>query len=210
MITASEDSGHYDFAVQCFEEMEERGVKGARAVNFSALNCCLHTKSWKSAELVLSVMHAKGIAATLESYRLMLEYYGEQGRVDNAVNLFIKLQDLGQKVDQECCHALMEVFEVAERGDMVIMLLNAMWDEKICVQMSTYISALRVFAKTSQWKQSLSILKRIVREHDVIPEEARQLVLQVARASNNEMIVKKLEDVFNNEIDGEDSSVSSE
>jgi len=48
------------------------------------------------------------------------------------------------------------------------------------------------------------------REYNMVPEEARQLVLQVARTSNNEMIVKKLEDLFNNSIDGENSSVSSE
>jgi len=118
MITASEDSGHYDFAVRCFEEMEERGLKGDRAVYFSALNCCLHTKSWQTAESVFSVMHGKGFAATLENYTIMLEYYGEQGQVENAVNLFIKLQDLGQKVDQVCCHALMKVFEVAGRDDL--------------------------------------------------------------------------------------------
>jgi len=155
-------------------------------------------------------MHLKGFAATLENYTVMLDYYGEQGQVENAVNLFIKLQDLGQNVDHDCCHALMKVFEVAGRDDMAANLLNAMWDEKICVQMSTYISALRVFAKTNQWKQSLSILKKMALKDDVIPEEARQLVLQVAKASKDEVIVRKLEDLFNNANDGDNSSVSSE
>jgi len=80
----------------------------------------------------------------------------------------------------------------------------------MCVQMVTYISALRVFAKTSQWKHSLSILKKIVLQYNVIPEEAKQLVLQAARASNNETIVRKLKDIFDDAVDAENSSVSSE
>eukprot|EP00210_Caulerpa_lentillifera_P004571 g4361.t1 len=155
-------------------------------------------------------MHGKGFAASLANYAMMINYYGEMGQMENAVNLFIELQELDQKVDQQCYHALMRAFELAENDDMAMDLVYSMWDTEISVKMPTYISALRIFALKGKWRQSLKILKRMAIDRNSIPEEAKELILTAAKFSNNEVIVKKLEDVFNNDtVEGESSSSSS-
>lgn len=211
IITASECGGFYEFAVDCYLEMTEQGIEGDRAVYCSALHSCLQTNTWKEAEAILFLMHGKGFAASLANYATMITYYGENGELDKAVNLFIELQELEQKVDQSCCHALMRGFEVAEKADMAMQLMESMWDTGIQVGMPTYISALRVFALTGQWRHTLSTLKTLATDYDSIPEEAKNLILTSVKASNKENIVKRLEDVFNNDaVEGASSSSSSE
>lgn len=179
--------------------MTEQGIEGDRAVYCSALHSCLQTNTWKEAETILSLMHGKGFAASLANYATMIAYYGENGQLDKAVSLFIELQELEQRVDQRCCHALMRGFEVSKKDDMAMKLMESMWDAGIQVEMSTYISALRVFALTGKWRHTLSTLKTLATDYNSIPEEAKNLILTAVKASNKESIVKRLEDVFNND-----------
>eukprot|EP00210_Caulerpa_lentillifera_P009645 g9201.t1 len=211
IITASECGGFHKFAVNCFQEMKDQGIEGDRAVYCSALHSCIQLQSWNEAETVLSIMHGKGFATSLANYAVMINYYGEMGQMENAANLFIELQELDQKVDQQCCHALMRAFELAENDDMAMDLVYSMWDTEISVEMPTYISALRIFALKGKWRKSLKILKRMAIDGNSIPEEAKELILKAARSSDNEIVVKKLEDVFNNDtVEGASSSSSSD
>eukprot|EP00210_Caulerpa_lentillifera_P005231 g4998.t1 len=207
IITASEENGNYAFAINCFHETVTRGVEVDRAVYYSVLNSCLKTESWEEAERILSIIHGKGFAATLENYSAMIDHYGEKGEAQTAVDLFITIQELNQCVDEHCCHALMKAFERVNSLEMVAELLNCMWEEGIRVKMSTYVSALRVFASKGQWKPSLTILKRMVLDYDVIPEEAKALILTAATESNEIEIARTLEDLFND--NGSDGEVSS-
>eukprot|EP00210_Caulerpa_lentillifera_P004573 g4363.t1 len=210
IVTTSEYGGFYKLSVSCFQEMMDQGFEGDRAVYCAALHSCIHLQSWNEAATIISIMHGKGFAASPANYAMMINYYGEMGQMENAVNLFIELQELDQKVDQQCCHALMRAFELAENDDMAIDLVYSMWDTEISVEMPTYISALRIFALKGKWRQSLKILKRMAIDRNSIPEEAKELILTAAKFSNNEIIVKKLEDVFNNDtVEGESSSSSS-
>eukprot|EP00210_Caulerpa_lentillifera_P005241 g5008.t1 len=212
LITASEENGYYAFAVTCFQDVVKRNLAVDRVAYYSALTSCVKSKSWKEAERVLFIMHEKGFAATLENYSAMIKHYGEKGEVQTAVNLFIKLQEMNQCVDKHCCHALMKAFELANNLEMVVELLNCMWEEDIPVKMDTYLSSLRVFALKGQWKPSLTILKRMVLDYDRIPKEAKSLILTAAKTSNKTEIVKQLEDLFNNEESDQDdySSTASE
>eukprot|EP00210_Caulerpa_lentillifera_P005232 g4999.t1 len=207
IITFSEENGYYAFAANCFHEMVTKGIKADRTVYYSALNSCVKTECWEEAEGVLSIMHGEGFAASLENYTAMIKYYGENGDVQTAIDLFIKMQELNQCVDEHCCHALMKAFELADNSEMVAELLNCMWEEGIRVKLFTYVSALRVFSPKGQWKPSYTIFKEMVLDHDVIPEEAKSLILTAAKASNKTEIAKSLEDLFSNEAsDGEASS----
>eukprot|EP00210_Caulerpa_lentillifera_P005178 g4950.t1 len=211
IITASEENGYYAFAFNCFQDMLSRGVEGDRVLYLSALNSCIKIESWKEAEYVLSVMHGRGFAATLTHYTAIIDHYGEKGEVQAAVDLFVELQELNQCVDEHCCHALMKAFELANSADMVMELLTCMWDAEVRVKMSTYISALRVLALKGEWQPSLTILKRMVRDYDMIPEEAKGLILTAAKTSNKTEIAKRLEDLFNNEgSENDDSSTYSD
>eukprot|EP00210_Caulerpa_lentillifera_P005235 g5002.t1 len=208
IITASEENGNYAFAINCFHETETKGVEVDRAVYYSVLNSCLKTESWKEAERVLSIIHGKGFAATLENYSVMIDHYGERGAAQTAMDLFIKMQELNQCVDEHCCHALMKAFERVNSLEMVVELLNCMWEEGIRVKMSTYVSALRVFASRGQWKPSLTILKRMVHDYDTIPEEAKALILRTTKESNETEIAKTLENLFSKEASDRDASSS--
>eukprot|EP00210_Caulerpa_lentillifera_P004569 g4359.t1 len=190
--------------------MMDYGFEGDCAVYCSALFSCIQIHSWKEAETIISIMHGKGFAASLANYAVMINYYGQTGQMQNAVNLFVKMQELDQKVDQQCCHALMRAFESAENDDMAMELVYSMWDTEISVEMPTYISALRIFALKGKWRQSLKILKRMAIDRNSIPEEAKELILKAAKFSNSEIVVKKLEDVFSKDpVEGASSSSSS-
>eukprot|EP00210_Caulerpa_lentillifera_P004574 g4364.t1 len=211
IITATECAGFYNFATNCFQEMKDQGIDGDRAVYCSALHACIQTQRWDDAETTMSIMHGKGFATSLENYAVMINHYGETGQMKNALNVFIELQELEQKVDQRCCLALMRAFELAERDDMALDLLKSMWEAEISVEMPTYISALRVFALKGNWQHSLSTLKRMAVNVNWIPEEAKELILAAAKSSKKDIIVKKLENVFNNDTaDGASASSSSD
>eukprot|EP00210_Caulerpa_lentillifera_P005234 g5001.t1 len=210
VITVCEECGYYAFAVNCFREMVTKGIKADRTIYYSALNSCVKTECWEEAEGVLSIMHGEGFSATLENYTAMIEHYGKNGEVQTAIDLFIKMQELNQCVDEHCCHALMKAFEFADNLEMVAELLNCMREEGVRVKLSTYISALRVFAPKGQWKPSYTIFKEMVLDYGVIPEEAKGLILAAAKASNKTEIAKSLEDLFCNEAsDGDASSAFS-
>eukprot|EP00210_Caulerpa_lentillifera_P005230 g4997.t1 len=208
VITVCEECGYYAFAVNCFHEMVTKGIKADRAVYYSALNSCVKTECWEEAEGVLSIMHGEGFPATLEKYTAIIDYYGEKGEVQIAMDLFTKMQELNQCVDEHCCHALMKAFERVNSLEMVVELLNCMWEEGIRVKMSTYVSALRVFASRGQWKPSLTIFKRMVHDYDTIPEEAKALILRTTKESNETEIAKTLEDLFTNEANDREASSS--
>eukprot|EP00210_Caulerpa_lentillifera_P005233 g5000.t1 len=210
IITFSEECGYYAFAVNCFREMVTKGIKADRTIYYSALNSCVKTECWEEAEGVLSIMHGEGFSATLENYTAMIKHYGKNGKVQTAIDLFIKMQELNQCVDEHCCHALMKAFELANNLEMVAELLNCMWEEGIRVKLSTYVSALRIFAPKGQWKSSYTIFKEMVLDYDTIPDEAKGLILTAAKASKKTEIAKNLEDLFSNEAsDGEVSSAYS-
>eukprot|EP00210_Caulerpa_lentillifera_P005237 g5004.t1 len=208
VITASEESGKYAFAINCFHETETRGVEVDRAVYYSVLNACLKTESWEEAERVLSIMHGKGFAATLENYSAMIKHYGKNDEAQTAADLFITMQEMNQYVDEHCRHTLMNAFELANYSEMAEVLLNCIWEEKFRAKLSTYVSALRVFALKGQKKPPLTIFKRMVPDYDVmIPEEAKNLILTAAKAFNQTEIEKRLDNFFSNEVnDGEGSS----
>eukprot|EP00210_Caulerpa_lentillifera_P005240 g5007.t1 len=208
VITVCEECGYYAFAVNCFHEMVTKGIEVDRTVYYSALNSCVKIGSWKEAKGVLSIMHGKGFPASLESYTTMIDHYGANGEMQTAVDLFVKMQELNQCVDEHCCHALMKAIELADNSEMVAELLNCMWKEGIRVKLSTYVSALRVFAPKGQWKPSYAIFKEMVLDHDVIPEEAKGLILTAAKASNKTEIAKSLEDLFSNEASDAEASSS--
>eukprot|EP00210_Caulerpa_lentillifera_P009646 g9202.t1 len=211
IITASECGRFNKFAVSCFQEMKDQGIEGDRAVYCSALHSCIQLKSWNEAETVLSIMHGKGFATSLANYAVMINYYGEMKQMDNALNLFIELQELEQKVDEQCCHALMHAFELANRDDMAMKLLECMWEADISVEMPTYILALRVFAVTGNWRHSLKALKKLAINVHSISGEAKELILTAAKSSNRDIIVKKLEEVLNSDtLEGASASSSSE
>eukprot|EP00210_Caulerpa_lentillifera_P004570 g4360.t1 len=211
IIPASECGGFYKFCVGLFEEMRHHGFDGDRAAYCSALHSYIKLGSWDKAETILSIMHEKGYASSLANYTKMIYHYGETGRMENALNLFIELQKLTQKIDQRCCHALMRAFELAENDDMAMDLLESMWEAEISVEMPTYVSALSVFALKGNWKHSLATLKQMAVSVNWIPEEAKELILKAAKASNKNIIVKKLEEVFNNDtVDGASASSSSD
>eukprot|EP00210_Caulerpa_lentillifera_P009644 g9200.t1 len=209
IITASECGGFHKFAVNCFQEMKDRGIEGDRAVYCSALHSCIQTQSWNEAELVLSIMHGKGFATSLENYAVMINYFGETRRMKSALNLFIEMQDLDQKVNRECCHSLMRAFELAERDDMAMDLLKSMWEAEISVEMPTYISALTVFALKDNMEDSLVTLERMTPDFRSISGDTKELILAAAKSSNSEIIVKNVEEFFDKESVEDVSSSSS-
>jgi len=176
--------------------MEHRGISADQTTYCAALHSCIQTQRWNKAIAILSMMHEEGFAATLSDYYVMISYYADEAKWEDALTLFLTMQKLDQRVDEHCCHALMKAFEMAAVDGMAMELLNSMWEEDIQVKMETYLSALNIFSEARRWDDALTAMSQMVQYYRVIPYELKRRVLTAAKGSAEEVVISKFESFF--------------
>jgi len=195
IISASERGGHYDVCLACFQDMMNTEYSPDSVTYCSAINACQKLGRWEEAERILSVMHSHRFVASLGIYSTMIDHYATHSSWEAALDLFLTMQMLGQSVDARCCHGLMLALEAGQQPDMAFQLIEAMWDNDICIETSMYVTALRIMAPAAMWEQVLQVITKLHERGSTVPLEAVSLLISSMKSAGRADLALRIESV---------------
>lgn len=125
-IAACEKGQEAETAVHYFREMIQDGIRPDRVVFLSVIEVSVQAERWDLAEQMLDAMHSYGIAGSNRVYKVFLDRIAVAGGVEEALDLFLTIQMLGNEPDSAICEALLRCFEAHRRLDMALDLWGSM------------------------------------------------------------------------------------
>lgn len=171
--------GRYDLVLELYGAMQEARIGLEVQTATAVLEACMQSRRWDVAASMLDEFHGSGSVLNHKLYTQLIGACGEHGDVEEALEFFLMMQEVGVNPTSFTCHTLMQAFESAGLVDMAVALRQEMRKARIFVSHDTYNCLARLYAKVHRWNEMLSVLGEMMQRSVKITSESEKVIKQL-------------------------------
>lgn len=170
--------GKSDLVLELYRAMQKDQIALEVQTASAVLEACMLCRQWDVAASMLDEYHGDGKVLNHKMYTQLIGACGDHGDVEEALEFFLMMQEVGVNPTSFTCHTMMQAFESAGLVDMGEGLRQEMRKARIFISHETYNSLARLYAKAQRWDEVLSVLNEMSHRNVRITAETEKTLKQ--------------------------------
>lgn len=153
--------GKFDMVLELYSAMQRNQIDLEVQTASAVLEACMRRRRWDVAASMLDEYHGNGNVLNHKSYTHLISACGDNGDVEEALEFFLMMQEVGVNPTSYTCHCMMQALESAGLVEMGAELRSEMRKARIFVNHETYNSLVRMYAKGQRWNELLFVVNEM-------------------------------------------------